>query len=319
MDIVNTLEIRVISMRRSGHHAFIAWLANNCRGNGCILNLPSLRGNIFDCIYNAHLYENNGVFDLDLEKERAGEFSKKEYLIYNLENEDLTIFLDDTIEKHHDTYVGRSGTRYDILMLRDPFNLFASSLRFFYNVPSLSFPRYIDRMTTLWKQYAKEYLGITDFLPMKKVDVNFNAWYDSEDVRCGIAETLGLRVKNNAIDFVPPFGGGSSFRRGDGKGGNVLARWKYFTQSRLYKSLFDEETIALSEHIFGRLPGTEMFYPTKASFFQKQSTAMKIQWERLPYAIRYHRRHLFKLLKWVISLPVIFFRKLYFSFYKSYP
>jgi hypothetical protein len=32
-------------------------------------------------------------------------------------------------EQHHDQWVGASWQRYDVLILRDPFNLFASRLR----------------------------------------------------------------------------------------------------------------------------------------------------------------------------------------------
>jgi len=305
MEVVNNLEFRVVSLRRSGHHAFIYWLGKNCRGKGCLLNLPSLNCNIFNNTYNAELYPDNGLFDLDLAREREGQFSKKDYLIYNLENENLEIFQNDDLENTHDAYAGKSEIRFDVLMLRDPFNTFASSLKFYHRIPSIFFRDYIAGLPVLWKQYAREYLGKTCFLPNSKVVVNYNAWCSSREERALIIDKLGLGLNYDAVDFIPQFGGGSSFKKNEQKSGwGVMERWKYFQKSNLFRSLFDVETIALSEEIFGHLPGTDVIYPSNITAAEIKSVHQKARLEQLPYYASYYKgrlaKHIRKLARWLL-------------------
>lgn len=282
METVNGCEIRVVALMRSGQHAVIQWMANNCEGTRCLLNNVPLEGDIFRWQEKAiSAYAGNSVAGLDVEKERAGDFSRKDYLIYNHESLDLRLFLEHELEAQHDVRFGKSRCRKDVLILRDPFNLFASSLKFYVRDGFKGiFPMVLrSRINFLWKQYAKEYLGLTCYLTHDKVVIRYNQWMSSPEERIIIAGKLGLAVKEDRVDFVPLFGGGSSFDQMDFNGAGsqmkTSERWKAFQDSDLYQGFFDEEMIALSEQIFGIIPGTEKLYPRKASFWMRRRQAAK--------------------------------------------
>ena len=50
-------------------------------------------------------------------------------LIYSYEDFPLDQVASDKFEHNHDLYLGKSAIRYDLLIIRDPFNLFASRLK----------------------------------------------------------------------------------------------------------------------------------------------------------------------------------------------
>ena len=72
----------------------------------------------------------------DLDAERDGDFSRKDTLLYNYEDCFLGTVASDAFEENHDAWVGPSGRRTDVLILRDPYNLFASRRRAGYAVVS---------------------------------------------------------------------------------------------------------------------------------------------------------------------------------------
>jgi hypothetical protein len=292
MDYVNKKEIRVFGLKRSGNHAVIHWIANNCR-KACILNGPRLDTNIFTDLRDSHFYKNNCLFQLDLEKERKGQFAKKNVLIYNRENLDLRLLSNKKIEKNHDNFIGKSKVRYDALILRDPFNLFASTLKRFCEKPDNFFvKKYFDEIIDRWKQYALEYLGKTNYLKNKKVVINYNTWVRSKKERQKIGKKFKITIKNSNINYILGFGGGSSFDKkrlnGCAKQMKVLQRWRNFSKNELYKSFFDDEVVVLSKKIFGLIPGTECIYvPKKNSIIKEKYLKAKIKIECASLAAKY--------------------------------
>lgn len=61
--------------------------------------------------------------------EALGNFIDEDCLIYSYEDWDLEPITDQSFDKKHDLYWGKSGIRYDLLILRDPFNTLASRLK----------------------------------------------------------------------------------------------------------------------------------------------------------------------------------------------
>ena len=115
----------------------------------------------------------------------------------------------------------------------------------------------------LWIDYAKEYLGETNYLKHNKVCINYNQWFADIEYRREIAEKLQVKFSDAGIDKVTVFGGGSSFegKQFDGKATSmdVLNRWHKFCDYPQYKQFFNEEVLKYSEKIFGHIPGTESF------------------------------------------------------------
>jgi len=257
-EIVNQKEIRIIGLRRTGNHAIMKWVQKQQPGVvWCLNNLP-----INENPYR-HRYEYPEPLDPQWQSERIraesrGNFSQKDCLIYSYEDYQLKEIVNQDFEKKHTLYIGKSLERYDLLILRDPFNLVASRIK------SGKIPVKVESKTMidLWIEYAKEFLHETQHLNQKKICLNYNDWFSDVDYRQQIACQLKLDFSDAGMDDVSDYGGGSSFDRtklqGQAKKMDVLNRWKHFSDDPSYRKLLDNEELReYSERIFGQIPGTE--------------------------------------------------------------
>ncbi|MEI6860923.1 MAG: hypothetical protein WCL04_01560 [Verrucomicrobiota bacterium] len=128
-------------------------------------------------------------------------------------------------------FSGLPADTYNLLILRDPYNLFASRIR---KAGWLDNPCYaretgalFERPIILWKEHAREFLGDTAHLE-NKVPIYFNSWFGSEAYRRHICGRLKMPHSDAGLSRVTEYGGGSSFDRTayDHKAGqmNVLNR-----------------------------------------------------------------------------------------------
>jgi hypothetical protein len=256
--IVNRNEWRVIGMSRSGNHAIIHWILAHAEGRTCFLNCAEPKNNPF--CWARPLGTGQPCYrvnypEFDLERERAGTFSTKDYLVYSYEDCFLGMFRDGPWEDEHDAWLGPSASRRDILILRDPFNLFASRLKTgIGTIPPHTAIR-------IWKQHARQFLGLRRLLRNSAILISYNQWVSRRSYRRRLAKQLGLRFTDSGIDEVSGTAGGSSFdgmefrRRASRM--KVFDRWKLLADDEAYRRLFDEETIRLSEAIFGPSPAAE--------------------------------------------------------------
>jgi len=129
-------------------------------------------------------------------------------------------------------------TRKSVLLLRDPFNLFASLLKAGY------FSRPLDELPGIYARHAEAFLlqhetGI--------IGVNYNEWFQNADYRVSTAHRLGFDTNGAPYDEVPPNGGGSSFsgraRRGQASKMNVLSRWRHFAEHAQFARLVSESCV----------------------------------------------------------------------------
>ena len=92
--IVNQTEIRVVGMSRSGNHAIIEWILAQASGRTCLHNCaepghnPYLRARPL----SPHEPGHRATFTLDIERERAGDFEHKDYLLRSYEDVFLGAF-----------------------------------------------------------------------------------------------------------------------------------------------------------------------------------------------------------------------------------
>lgn len=109
-----------------------------------------------------------------------------------------------------------SGSGRNILLVRDPYNLFASRIRKSSLVDNPAYAtgpgEMFDRAIGVWKQHAREFLGDTALLSAKTC-IYFNQWFVSEQYRQNIAAELDLQVSDVGLSRVSGDGGGSSFDR----------------------------------------------------------------------------------------------------------
>jgi len=249
----NRNEICVMALQRSGHHAIINWIVSNSGGPACFLN---------DCRPNLNPFLTCGV------NQETGP-TPRDLLIYNYEDRDLgklfTVdFLDDKIR-----WFGKSERSVYVLIIRDPFNNFASKYRWAVNgtkwTPQMEWTTRV--LPGLWKSYAREFLGLTNFMPAPKVFLNYNSWFTDEKYRHEMAGHLGLISADEGLTEIAKWGPntwGDSFDnlKFDGRAleMKVLERWRYFADDPVFKNLFrDSELLSLSERIFGVLPETDLW------------------------------------------------------------
>lgn len=265
---VNKNEFRIVGMSRSGNHPIINWITNQLSGRFCFLNCAEPKTNPF---YTARpLSQEDETYlvnyhNFDLNAEKKGSFSYKDYLIHSYEDCFLGMLSNKIFEKQHDTFVGYSGQRFDILILRDPFNLFASRKKagLFYAQEELK-SKPVSPLTAIriWKQHAREFIDAKKYLRHHRILINYNQWACDYTYRKELAAALGLDFTDTGFQDVSSCAGGSSF---DGLKYNnradkmkVLDRWKYFVDDQDYKNIFDDEMIHLSHEIFGHIPDEQL-------------------------------------------------------------
>lgn len=274
--IVNQREIRLVGLKRSGNHAIVDWLRQQLSGKVIHLNNLRLSEKPYQMAYEEAIAARKQFYGLErylaeqygegvreqLRQEALGNFIPKDHLLYSYEDYDLAAIASARNQRNHDRYFGKSDRCDDLLILRDLFNLLASRWQKGYtSVRSLR-----RSIIDLWLEYAREYLGETNYLKPTKIAANYNQWADDLDYRRQLAAALNLQFDENAGQNISRFGGGSSF---DGKkfaqNANqmaVLQRWQHFADDRAYRrALSREDVFAYSERIFGHIPGTEILRP----------------------------------------------------------
>jgi hypothetical protein len=231
------LEIRILSMMRSGHHAICNWIFEQLSGNSLFINRIDGKVNYF-------IHSDFCSW-------------KPDHMIFNFE--DLSVLQHNmTIKKIKHVY--DLGPKFkNVLVLRDPFNLFASRLQMKKiiekNCKNTTSPvgEFTKEAFALWKNHAFEFLNSSNHLT-NKICINYNTWCVSKNYREKIASQLGLEFTDLGFDTVPVFGGGSSFDGmtfdGLAQKMDVFQRYKHYIDFEWFQSQFDYEIKKLSQEIF---------------------------------------------------------------------
>ena len=269
----------VIAMSRSGHHGVIDWiyeqfLPEKFFFNYCDFSDPDpLFTRRVQYYYNNRKYYAKisdswikyGLVEQKL-KEFVPETEDVKTKILSVDSNLLMMNFENLnpakLPMSYDQYIKRFNPVKNslcILVIRDIFNFIASRVKSGreLTVKDLTENNACLRNTVeLWKIHAREYLGITNYLP-QKVSVNFNKWFADVEYRKNLSKML--QVDNEILNWntVSTYGGGSSF---DDKNINaskmkVLERWRLYENLEPYRNLFqnDIELVSLSEKIFGKI------------------------------------------------------------------
>lgn len=212
--VANNIEIRVIGLMRNGNHAIIEWIMDQYKGKPiCFLN------NIPHGIYDPFLIERKRKLkeisaNLNLEELRR---CKKHLLLYSYEDSSslkkLNLNILESVNqtsgsKEFRNFIGKSDCFFDIYILRDPLNAFASRLKMLYdNAPGL---RDIKSIAEQWKIIAKKALEIDESSP-NEIFINYNTWCSDSNYRRELSKRLGGEYSESTLYNIPNYGGGSSF------------------------------------------------------------------------------------------------------------
>lgn len=261
---INQKEFRLIGLRRAGNHAVAEWIKAQSRGKVEHLNNLAVGCNPYRYKYeqliNFHPEHTNWA-EKHYKPLSQGQFVALDQLLCGYEDHDLKAISSPIFEWMHNAYLGQSEKRFDILIMRDPFNFLASRLKSqMVDVKPKSLT-----VVELWIQYAREFLNETTYLKHNKICINYNLWFTNLAYRQKLADRLGTNFTDAGIERVVSLGGGSSF---DGKSMNgaaskmaVLDRWKHFMDRPDYRRMLqNQQLLEYSRKIFGDIPGTEVFF-----------------------------------------------------------
>jgi len=255
-------EFRCVGMSRSGNHAIINWIISQLPGHYCFLNCAEPKQNPFTSARPlrewGESYRTN-IPGFDLSREQRGQFSEKDYLLYSYEDCFLGGLNHPQFRKNRERWIGRSGEVNSLLILRDPFNLFASRIRaglLLGHYTHGTKPISIYNLRRIWKQHAREFLGERRYLK-RRVLVNFNRWTEEKAYRADIVARLGIPFTDRGFNQVSDVAGGSSFDglrlMGRADQMDLQNRWRAYEHDERYWELFDDELVELTRKIFGEI------------------------------------------------------------------
>jgi len=238
----NKTEYKIFGVRRSGMHALIYWIAKHYDEQVWFANdlasfsRPRRYRKELDITYEPEEY----ISPLDI-----SDFWDKEKNVLLSSYEDMGFEGMDW--ESNRAAVGGSDSFYSLLVIRDPFNLFASQYR-------LGF-RLGGRSRALWKHHAREALGETSHLK-NKIVVNYNKWFAEEPYRRGLEKQMSLGESDAGLQRVYGLGSSFSEKRLDGNASRmkVMDRWTHYIYDKKFMTFFDAEMVRMAWALFGAVP-----------------------------------------------------------------
>ena len=257
-------QLEFYAMRRSGHHAVMNWIFAQ-------IDESIYFHNDIICHKPPRMYIDRGR----LIKKRDPFPRNLSYFVFNCEDAYLKKI--DEYKRNPKTLMKlKSPLKIDkIIVLRDPFNLFASRIRLFDRNNTIReesgkkpLPLGRDlcqaseiswaggRSAERWKEHAREFLGETSFLG-SSMAISYNEWFSSESYRKKASKELGLKFSDKNLQRVPSNGHGSSFdmitKDNKAQEMKVLSRWEKYVKDDRFLGLFDDELFELSYKIYPEL------------------------------------------------------------------
>lgn len=227
--------MEIYGLRRSGNHGIINWIMANHYGRGCFLNdvgfprdnpqricksLPAFKN--FEYIKSVNLNH------------------KPNIVIASYENRNLEEVLNYEVYQNHCEANYKYVDSYQIVILRDFYNLAASCYQSlkdnkeFLKTRSSDVIDDTEAFANIWVQYAEAFLENP-----RVIGIDYDGWVSSKKYRDSISDTLEFKNFENGLNSVASYGYGSSFEKGNKKKASSLyiSRWKRFKE--------DEEFIEL--------------------------------------------------------------------------
>ena len=302
-----------MGLQRSGNHAIISWLIAQFSGGSSLF-------------FNNVKHDCNDPF-ASADKITSGESDKPlltsdlrdkfwDLIVYSYENDTRKMESDVSfLESAHDPKWENTKTRflevseysYDVIILRDPFNFFASRL---VKKSDLTGEKNDKKVVADWKELASEAMKWIALDRPNKIVILYNFWFSDKFYRKRICALMGGRFTDRTLNFVPPTGGGSSFdasnfnhfswnrifrkwykifelkryanvkhyytRMRGAKKMDVMERWIRLRNNPEYQEIFkDPDLILLSENLFGVMPGTREFIKSLAKQAKDSNSHLK--------------------------------------------
>lgn len=233
---------QVHGMRRTGNHAIINWIIKGRAGNVIFCN---------------DLDPGRHPATAPMKRLRRGPGEAAIITSY----EDLPSAAFD--REPHEAWYGRCKAVHHILILRDPFNLFASRFvwKRFRGDLFRDDPAHRAEVIATWKDHARTYLAWQQDGGQDGVfrhALNYNSWVADASYRNDMGRRLGLTSANEGLSEVTNYGGGSSFEGTNTSATDGLRYLQRFTKvigDPAFAVIFrDRELVDLAQRIFGDIP-----------------------------------------------------------------
>jgi len=244
-------QIFSFSLRRSGHTAILAWIAGmheptfmfgdvHCRAKK--IKAPAILEFRHGTKVNIKNYSPKLKFDgLRLASVLAN--SDYKMVICSFEDMKYNDFSANKINTIvHKFKIVPNDMVFVIVVLRDPFNLFASRLSY----EGLDTTN--NRATKYYKMQIDYCIDGYDTIMFNLLCINYNKWIASKLYRMRIANRLGLQFSDRRLNEVI-----SENRFDDDIDGirtNHTNRWKHFVNTTKFHNLVDNELIESAEKMF---------------------------------------------------------------------
>jgi len=249
-------EIQILGYQRSGLHAVANWIIGLY--NSAVYKNDAGLG-IYEGIYKPVLYLDGTVVG-SFEEYPKGQAVLIGYESGSVQNLRTCLNQEAYIQSRaecaaaagEDTF---ADDRICVFNVRDPFNSLASAWKFFRD------QKKVLQFSNLWLEYAREYVGETDYLKdIKHMFVLFNKWRSSEEYRRELAAKLERPFNDRNLNKMLGYGSGSSFsgvtHKQDASKLDIENRWKTFEGDDFYRSIFENrpEIVRLSKQVFDFVP-----------------------------------------------------------------
>jgi len=218
--IRNQLEIRVCGLQRCGNHAIIDWIIQQFKGRRvCFLNnVHHGDQDPFSSAAQVFAYGIEGIPDGRVkEPSESLKTTEKDVLIYSYEDSagrmlSFDSFLGSVYRPEFYTtreqYLGGSDRSVDILLLRDPYNFFASRIK---KMEDRTGVKDVPTIIHYWKEMAEAALAMEEAQDPNKLFVGYNQWFADKKYRQNLCDFLGGTYSDESLGKVNPMGKGSSF------------------------------------------------------------------------------------------------------------
>lgn len=228
------------SLQRSGTHAISMWLEQD-KNVRFYNNISASNGRINSINSCISLKKNTSLIKDKLKK-------KSTYIdVYGIELQNIW----------YDLNVKTNATQHNILLLRSPFNWISSFLKLKEGtILKSKNEKYM--FMQMWKTYAHEFIGKTNYLK-NKLNIYYDAWVSDKKYRKKLyskLENLGCNFNYKNINFISNAGNGSSFTGTEVSGkqlsSEVLNRYDFLDQDQqeIVKLIMqDDEIKYLKEEI----------------------------------------------------------------------
>lgn len=231
----------VFGMRRAGNHLAINWILNQV--DGCVAFYNNI--NFTQSPYSARMTEmrlrlRNPSPRIILSYEDVGP--------QQILSDPLLGYLKDRTDRH------RVKVRF-ALILRDPYNLFASRIRKW--PETLANSKVITAQSQLYVEHARLAMAprpIWRNAPL--IPILYNDLVSDPSTRSRIAAQLGIREGDRGLDHIPVYGHGSSFDgtnlSSDALRDNVFSRWQGLQDDPTFRAAISNTDLqAAGKKLFG--------------------------------------------------------------------